>query len=311
VATGGGQGDGWCYFTSISADGRFVSFMSTSTNLVPGDTNGASDIFVRDRQMGATERVSVDSGGVQGNRDCTVQTISPDGRFVAFNSLATNLVPGDTNGTDDVFVHDRQAGTTERASVDSTGVQGNSDSGWNGIPMSADDRYVVFESYATNLVPADTNAADDIFIHDRGCSGSVSPYCVAKVNSLGCLPSIGSAGVPSQSGPDNFYVTASNVRNNKLGMLLWSLASDNRPFFGGTLCVHNPIKRTPGQNSGGSPTGSDCTGAYSYHFTQNYMLQQLLGANTTVYAQFWSRDPGFAPPNNIGLTNGLQFTICP
>jgi hypothetical protein len=73
----------------------------------------------------------------------------------------------------------------------------------------------------------------------------------------------------------------------------------NRPFFGGTLCLHSPIKRTPGQSSGGSSTGNDCTGVYSYHFTQGYMLQQLLGANATVFAQFWSRDPGFAPPNNI------------
>jgi hypothetical protein len=134
---------------------------------------------------------------------------------------------------------------------------------------------------------------------------------VAKTNSLGCVPAIGFVGLPSQSGADNFYVTASNVRNQKFGMMLWSLTQDSHPFFGGTLCLHNPIKRTPGQNSGGSVSGNDCTGTYAYHFTQSYMLQQLLGANTTVYAQFWSRDPGFAPPNNIGLTNGLEFTICP
>ncbi len=110
---------------SISANGRFVAFDSRATNLVSGDTNGRSDVFVHDRQTGITERVSVNSTGSQGNSDSDRPLISANGRFVAFNSRSTNLVPGDTNGSMDVFVHDRQTGITERVSVDNSGNQGN------------------------------------------------------------------------------------------------------------------------------------------------------------------------------------------
>ena len=110
---------------AISADGRFVAFRSDATNLVPGDTNGATDVFVRDRQTGTTRRVSVGPGGAQGNGGSFMPAISADGRFVAFESSATNLVPGDTNDMEDMFVHDRQTGTTRRVSVGPGGVQGN------------------------------------------------------------------------------------------------------------------------------------------------------------------------------------------
>src|SRR5207237_167695 len=113
---------------ALSADGRFVAFTSRSTNLVPGDTNGSPDVFVHDRQTGITERVSVASDGMQGNREAGFlgpPALSADGRFVAFISEASNLVPGDTNGTPDVFVHDRQTGATQRVSVDRAGNQLN------------------------------------------------------------------------------------------------------------------------------------------------------------------------------------------
>src|SRR5207248_6383455 len=103
--------------SSISADGRFVAFSSYATNLVPGDTNGWADVFVHDRQTRTTERVSVGSTGNQGDRLSFYPVLSADGRFVAFVSEATNLVPGDTNRARDVFIHDRVSRTTERASV--------------------------------------------------------------------------------------------------------------------------------------------------------------------------------------------------
>jgi hypothetical protein len=150
---------------AISADGRFVAFLSYATNLVPGDTNGSADIFVRDRVAGTTRRVSVASGGAQANASSFEAAISADGRFVAFNSEAANLVAGDTNGYQDVFVHELSTGQTERMSVASTGAEGNSHS--QAATLSADGRFVAFHSSAANLVPNDTNGADDVFIRDR------------------------------------------------------------------------------------------------------------------------------------------------
>src|SRR5207245_10374128 len=156
VAPDGTQGSGVSVSGSISADGRFVAFTSAAGNLVAGDTNGVEDIFVHDRQTGVTERVSVASDGTQGSDGSVAGSISADGRFVAFTSTAGNLVAGDTNGVEDIFVHDRQTGATERVSVDSTGAQGNG--GATSSSTSADGRFVAFPSAAANLLAAHTTA---------------------------------------------------------------------------------------------------------------------------------------------------------
>ena len=117
VATGGGEGNGRSFVPAVSADGRFVAFYSDASNLVAGDENASRDVFVNDRQTGETTRMSVDSSGAEANDDSFAPVISADGRFVAFSSAASNLVAGDTNGLDDIFVRDRQAGTTTRVSV--------------------------------------------------------------------------------------------------------------------------------------------------------------------------------------------------
>jgi Tol biopolymer transport system component len=165
---------GWCESTqpALSANGRFVAFESSATNLVPGDTNKLADVFVRDRRTGRVERVSVTSKGKQGGADRTNNgsngpSISGDGRYVAFHSADSNLVPGDTNRTFDIFVHDRKTGRTTRVSVSSAGRQANGES--VGAPsFSADGRYVAFGSLATNLVPNDDQANDimDVFVRD-------------------------------------------------------------------------------------------------------------------------------------------------
>ena len=170
VSSLGEQGNGLSLETSISADGRFVAFVSHATNLIGRDSNDAADIFVHDRQTGVTRRVSVSSTGRQANRPSSGPFISADGRFVGFYSLASNLVTGDNNGDQDSFVHDRLTGVTERVSVSSSGEQGNDLSG--AISISAGGRFVAFESEATNLVGGDTNAALDIFIHDRCPDGT-------------------------------------------------------------------------------------------------------------------------------------------
>jgi Tol biopolymer transport system component len=166
VGPGGGQGNDWSSSPTLSADGRFVAFYAEATNLVPGDTNNQWDVFVRDRRTGKTERVSLGPSGVQSNGSNYAPVLSADGRFVAFYSDASNLVPGDTNGEADVFVHDRRTGKTERVSVGPGGGQGNGES--FSPSLSADGRFVAFQSYATNLVPGDTNNTSDVFVRDRG-----------------------------------------------------------------------------------------------------------------------------------------------
>ena len=123
LATGGGQPGGSSWTPEISADGRHVVFESEASDLVPGDTNGVPDIFLHDIATGLTERVSVTGEGTQGDGRSFQPSVSGDGRFVAFASLASNLVPGDTNGFADVFLHDRQTGTTNRLSVAPDGSQ--------------------------------------------------------------------------------------------------------------------------------------------------------------------------------------------
>lgn len=169
VDSQGGQADDWSEYPAISADGRFVAFMSYASNLVPGDTNIAYDIFVHDCQTGETTRVSVDSQGGEGNGYSFHASISGDGRFVAFGSWATNLVSDDTNGIPDMFVHDRQTGETTRVSVDSQGGQGLGGPWlyWGFCDISVDGRFVAFSSWATNLVADDTNNSEDVFVHDR------------------------------------------------------------------------------------------------------------------------------------------------
>ncbi len=165
VASDGTQASGYSYNPAISADGRFVAFESVAGNLVAGDTNGRADVFVHDRQTGQTTRVSVASDGTQGNNVSYQPAISGDGRFVAFQSVAGNLVAGDTNGEIDVFVHDRQSGQTERVSVASDGTQANHSA--EEPVISADGRYVAFHSSADSLVAGITNGRRDVFVHDR------------------------------------------------------------------------------------------------------------------------------------------------
>jgi len=165
VDSNGNQADDSSYGASISADGRFVAFLSIATNLVPGDFTGHADVFVHDGQTGATVRASVDSNGTAAQLDSTFAAISADGGAVVFVSRAPNLVANDTNNKNDVFVHDLVTGATTRVSVSSSGTEGDNESEFAAI--SADGRYVAFESWSSNLVAGDTNHTHDIFVHDR------------------------------------------------------------------------------------------------------------------------------------------------
>jgi len=149
---------------SISSDGRYIEFTSLADNLVADDTRPLSDVFVRDRVAGTTQRVSVGPGGVQANRPSGDADISGNGLFVVFRSEATNLVPNDTNRVEDVFVRDLAAGATLRVSVSSDERQAGAVSFLPSI--SASGRYVAFSSEATDLVEGDTNGATDAFVRD-------------------------------------------------------------------------------------------------------------------------------------------------
>jgi Tol biopolymer transport system component len=165
VSSTGAPADGDSSSPSISADGRYVAFRSSASNLVSGDTNQHEDIFVHDRSTRATTRISVSSTGAQANSRSYSPSISGDGRYVAFSSDASNLAANDTNAVEDVFVHDRSTRATTRVSVSSNGAQAN---GVSASPsISGDGRYVAFESKASNLVTADTNATSDAFVRDR------------------------------------------------------------------------------------------------------------------------------------------------
>lgn len=199
---GGGLANGGSGTPAVSADGRFVAFESNATNLTgTADTNGFTDIYVKDMQTGSVTRASVDSAGGEPNGESVWPSISGDGRFVVFVSEADNLVPNDTNGAGDVFVHDMQMGVTIGVSV--TGNAGAFDAG-----ISLDGRFVVFNSGSTNLVPDDTNGKQDVFVYSMQTGQIVR----ASVNSSGVEGAQAST-EPSISG-DGRYVTFSTSSEN-------------------------------------------------------------------------------------------------
>ena len=194
---------------AISAGGRYVAFASDATNLVFSDTNNKRDVFVRDLQTSTTTRVSLNAAGVQGNKESSWPSISADGRFVAFLSIATNLVPGGASGLGDVFIRDRQNGTTMLVSAHCTG---------GGIPhaansyslapaISADGRFVAFRSYASNLVSGDTNNHPDVFVFDR------ITHAIHRV-SLGIGSQANSNSYEPQISADGHFVTFDSFASN-------------------------------------------------------------------------------------------------
>jgi Tol biopolymer transport system component len=180
VDSNGNEGDGHSFLGTISGDGRFVAFTSSATNLVPGDTNGREDVFLRDTCIGAaagctpsTIRISVADNGSEADAPSFRASLSANGRYVAFDSDATNLVAGDTNGASDVFVRDTCLGapsgctpSTVRVSV---ALDGTEDVVGSNFPrITADGRYVVFESLTMRLAPGNGSAVFNVFVARTG-----------------------------------------------------------------------------------------------------------------------------------------------
>ena len=191
----------------ISSDGRYVAFESSADNLVTGDDNQVYDVFVRDRVLGQTERVSVASDGTQGNDSSRVHSMSGDGRFITFTSFADNLISGETMTEAHIYLHDRQAGTTELVSVSSGGTPGNHYS-THRSDISDDGRFVVFESRATNLDPDYSNQTFDVFLRDRQ-SGTTKVIAIASDGTYGNDEST----APAIS-PDGRFVTYVSYSTN-------------------------------------------------------------------------------------------------
>lgn len=532
VTSAGQEGNGPSYAIELSDDARFTLFTSDATNLVPGDTNGVADAFVRDRQLGSTERVTVGAGGIQANGTTTGASLSGDGRYACFSSSATNLVAGDSNGVDDVFLRDRLLGTTERISQTPAGTQWGSPSDWPVIArggryvvyrnhagltyyrlyrrdlqlgltelsdelpanytrwgssrspsLSADGRYVAFEAtvqiagspsvtsrifvrdmqtgstieassvqgtpsnstamtpafspdgqwiaflgWGSNLVPgftpdtygalfmhdlvngtnevisttstgvisrgsnyfahgisaggrfvtlvgggnalvpADTNQNWDVFLKDRltgstrrvsatatgaqlasgGWGGQLTPdgrflvlnsdspalvagdangthdvfvldlappqaqsFCTGLPSSLGCTPALAASGTPSLSSAQPFTLACTNLVNQQPAWISYSVAPSARPFHGGTLCIERPIVQLALLSSGGSTSGSDCTGSYAIDFNQRIQsgLDARLVPGTLVCVQAFGHDPQAA--GGYTLSPGLAFTVQP
>ncbi|MBI3494810.1 PD40 domain-containing protein, partial [Candidatus Saccharibacteria bacterium] len=158
VDSNGNEGNGASFQPAISGDGRYITYTSSANNLVTGDNNGVDDIFRYDRIAGTTTRISIDSNGNESDNNSSYPSISGNGRYIVYNSDATNLVSDDNNGAADVFLYDTESGTTSRVSVDSNGNEGNGSVFWGNPSISSDGKYVVFSSNATNMVSGDTNA---------------------------------------------------------------------------------------------------------------------------------------------------------
>ncbi len=259
-----------------------------------------------------------------GRTGATIRTLYGDPAWNYFGSAVAGVGDLDGDGKAEVAVS-APAGYSGPMTYGAVRVF----SGASGAPLYTifGDTYDSFGFGIAMACPGDLNGdgKGDLMVGSNGdavYSGSAhtflsacavpTVYCVAKPNGLGCLPAIAFSGAPSVSVGDNFTISASNVRNKKPGIMLWSLGAAAIPFGGGTLCIAPPITRTAGQDSGGSPTpASDCSGHYSFTFTHGYMASKGLVAGMTVKSQFWSRDPGFPAPNNIGLTNAVGFVVCP
>lgn len=218
ISSSGEQANGASDHSDITADGNLVVFESQASNLVAGDTNGASDIFLRDRAAETTTRISLTSEGTEGNGASTDPAITPDGRFVVFLSEATNLVAGDTNGKADVFLLDLQTKEVSRIGLGPNGVQGNDFA--EGRPdITSDGRFVVFVSRASNLVEPDINGAADVFVWDR----STGETTMAGLSTTG-IQALGYSASPGISDDGRYVVFESGgwpVQGTNAWPMIW------------------------------------------------------------------------------------------
>jgi len=321
----GATGNGTTLRPVLSADGRFVAFASQAGTLVAGDTNLVIDVFVRDRLLATTVRVSVGPGGAQGNNHCGASyapALTADGRFVAFDGTASNLVAGDSNGSADVFVHELSSGVTERASVDGAGTQGNNVSARASI--SADGRYVAFDTYATNLGAGDVNGFRDVLLRDREpalatfCYGdgfdashtSACPCGNTGALGRGCAHSFDPGGArltaDGSPGADDVVLASSSTPVSSFTLFLQHDALGDAVFHDGVLCAGGTLVRLRGRAAVAGQAWFP-----NSNFDSSITLSQrggvFPGQGVRRYYAAWYRNasPSFCPPATANVTNGL------
>lgn len=309
----GAPGTDASYYPSLSDDGRFAAFDSTASNLVPGDTNGGVDGFVRDRWTGRTTRVTVSSGGAQANGPAGDVLISADGRFIAFDSSATNLVPGDLNAQYDAFVHARESGTTELVSLAQGGALGNGAS-FN-PSISGDGRFVSFRSKATNLVPLDTNAHDDVFLRDRAL-GTTRRISVDSAGLESNHRSI-AGGIAADGSLASFWSIATNLvpdDTNGVGdvfvhlidealTLRVSLAQDGAQGNGASI---NPMVSGDGQRISFESLASNLV-AGDTNGVSDVFVRELGGAQTVLVSRGLLGAPANGPSSHASISGDGRF----
>jgi Tol biopolymer transport system component len=295
VPWNGGSGNHNSFDPVISADGRYVAFASQASNLVPGDTNGLVDIFLRDLQAGTTTRLSVSSAGEQSNGISHGTAISGDGRVVAFHSDASNLVPGDTNGRWDTFVRDLAAGTIERVSVSTAGE----DSGHLGAlnpSISADGRYVAFLAQGS-LDPSVIQHQQEIYIRDRaaGTTTLVRPTAAGGLSNTGIrFANVSASGrfVAFQSNSDNIVVPDQNGFAHDI--FLKDLAT------GATTLVSQSTDGTRGNRDSWFPTVSADGRYVAFHSWANNLVPG--DTNIHPYYDVFVRDTVLGTTTRVNVT---------
>ena len=207
--SGTGSGNGSSGSPVISANGRFVAFNSFASDLVANDANNTPDAFARDLQMGTTILLSANQFGMAGNDDSTARSISADGRFVALESFASDLVTNnDANGVSDVFVRDIQTGTTTLVSVNRFGT--STGNGYSNLPLiSTDGRFVAFDSNASDLVAKDTNGAPNVFVRDM----QTGVTTLVSVNRFGTASGNGASSRAAISANGRYIVFVSDAND--------------------------------------------------------------------------------------------------
>jgi Tol biopolymer transport system component len=302
----GFQANESAFSSSLSRDGRIVCFASDATNLVRGDTNGATDIFVRDRLLGTTERCSVSREGVEADWYSDTPALSANGRFVAYLSHASNLVAGDTNGRQDVFLRDCWSGATMRLSSAATGEQGDNHS--RAPSISGDGRVVAFESDATNLVSGDSNRYTDVFVADRG-RALESTYCTAAPSAHGCLAAISGRGTPSLTSAEPYVIAARDVPGRSTGVLSYGFRPVPALIQVSGVCIAPPIRRLGPMTAGGAAI--DCSGSFGVDFNAHLQsgADPALVPGLEVFCQWWYIDS--TGPIGSFRSDALLFTLQP